>query len=75
MLYYKVEELLNAGYDVDRRAMIGESARTPEAGVPPKSGTVYLAAADREGNMVSFIQSNYMDFGSALVVPGTGINL
>jgi gamma-glutamyltranspeptidase/glutathione hydrolase len=40
-----------------------------------QGGTVYLAAADREGNMVSFIQSNYMGFGSGLVVPGTGIAL
>ena len=38
-------------------------------------GTVYLCAADRSGNMVSYIQSNYMGFGSGLVVPGTGISL
>ncbi len=41
----------------------------------PKGGTVYLATADGEGNMVSFIQSNYMGFGSGIVVPGTGIAL
>ncbi|MED5012660.1 gamma-glutamyltransferase, partial [Geobacillus stearothermophilus] len=46
-----------------------------EPGTPPKGGTVYLAAADGEGNMVSYIQSNYMGFGSGLVVPGTGIAL
>jgi len=38
-------------------------------------GTVYLCTADRSGNMVSYIQSNYMGFGSGLVVPGTGISL
>ena len=38
-------------------------------------GTVYLCTADRSGNMVSYIQSNYMGFGSGLVVPGTGIAL
>jgi gamma-glutamyltranspeptidase/glutathione hydrolase len=42
-------------------------------GAPPKSGTVYLAAADASGMMVSYIQSNYMGFGSGIVVPNTGI--
>jgi gamma-glutamyltranspeptidase/glutathione hydrolase len=42
--------------------------------VPP-SGTVYLATADASGMMVSYIQSNYMGFGSGVVVPGTGISL
>ncbi len=45
------------------------------AQTPPKSGTVYLCAADGEGNMVSYIQSNYMGFGSGVVVRGTGIGL
>ena len=39
------------------------------------AGTVYLATADKDGNMVSFIQSNYMGFGSGLVVEDTGISL
>ena len=43
--------------------------------MPPKSGTVYLCTADSEGNMVSFIQSNYMGFGSGVVVKDTGIAL
>lgn len=38
-------------------------------------GTVYACAADRDGMMVSLIQSNYRGFGSGLVVPGTGISL
>lgn len=70
-----VEQLLNDAYGKERRELIGEFARTPEAGEPPKGGTVYLATADGEGNMVSFIQSNYSGFGSGLVVPGTGIAL
>jgi gamma-glutamyltranspeptidase / glutathione hydrolase len=45
------------------------------AGVPAKGGTVLLCAADQSGMMVSFIQSNYMGFGSGVVVPGTGISL
>ncbi len=39
-------------------------------GTPPKSGTVYLTAADASGMMISFIQSNYMGFGSGVVVDG-----
>lgn len=42
---------------------------------PPDGGTVYLTAADQEGMMVSFIQSNYHGFGSGIVIPGTGISL
>ena len=44
-------------------------------GEPPRGGTVYLCAADEDGMMVSLIQSNYMGFGSGVVVPGTGISL
>ncbi len=44
-------------------------------GDPMDGGTVYLTTADRHGNMVSYIQSNYMGFGSGLVVPNTGIAL
>lgn len=46
--------------------------------VPPDpyhGGTVYVATADGEGRLVSYIQSNYMGFGSGIVVPGTGIAL
>lgn len=44
-------------------------------GTPKPGGTVLLTAADDEGQMVSFIQSNYTGFGSGIVVPGTGIAL
>ena len=44
-------------------------------GTPPRGGTVYLTAADEGGMMVSLIQSNYMGFGSGIVVPGTGISM
>ena len=44
-------------------------------GVPAATGTVYLTAADANGGMISYIQSNYMGFGSGVVVPGTGISL
>lgn len=70
-----VEELLSETYAQKRRDLIGNRALTPEPGNLPNGGTVYLATADAEGNMVSYIQSNYMGFGSGLVVPGTGIAL
>ncbi|MRG87880.1 gamma-glutamyltransferase family protein [Salinibacillus xinjiangensis] len=70
-----VEGLLSEEYAKSRSALIEEEAIEPEPGNPPKGGTVYLATADNEGNMVSFIQSNYMGFGSGLVVPETGISL
>ncbi|OZU88164.1 gamma-glutamyltransferase [Virgibacillus indicus] len=69
------QDILSDAYAGVRRKLIAEEAMQPEAGEPKGSGTVYLAAADSEGNMVSFIQSNYMGFGSGLVVPGTGIAL
>ncbi|MHB8076357.1 gamma-glutamyltransferase family protein [Desulfosporosinus fructosivorans] len=70
-----VEELLSDAYAKQRREEIGARALQPEPGNPPQGGTVYLATADGEGNMVSYIQSNYMGFGSGLVVPETGISL
>ncbi|RXZ80120.1 gamma-glutamyltransferase family protein [Paenibacillaceae bacterium] len=69
------QDLLSSAYLAQRRALITDQALLPEPGTPKLGGTVYLATADREGNMVSFIQSNYMGFGSGLVVPGTGIAL
>ncbi len=71
----KIEELLSKEYGKERAKLIGEKALMPEAGEPSKGGTVYFATADGEGNMVSYIQSNFMGFGSGLVVPGTGIAL
>ncbi|WP_127581948.1 gamma-glutamyltransferase family protein [Paenibacillus koleovorans] len=70
-----VEDLLSEAYATERAGLIGEEALYPGPGTPPRGGTVYMAAADEEGNMVSFIQSNYMGFGSGVVVEGTGIAL
>lgn len=70
-----VSGLLDPAYIAARRALIGPQARVPEAGQPPRSGTVYLCTADRDGMMVSYIQSNYDGFGSGIVVPGAGIAL
>ena len=70
-----VADLLSQAYADERRSLIGKRAILPMPGAPPRGGTVYLSTADSEGNMVSLIQSNYMGFGSGLVVPGTGIAL
>jgi gamma-glutamyltranspeptidase / glutathione hydrolase len=67
--------LLDPGYSASRRALIGDMASEPTAGKPQSGGTVYLCAADSDGMMVSYIQSNYAGFGSGVVVPGTGIAL
>lgn len=68
--------LLDPGYLADRARLIDlHRAGDPGHGAPKPGGTVYLAAADAGGMMVSFIQSNYMGFGSGVVVPGTGISL
>ena len=50
-------------------------ASTPEPRGDPVGGTVYLVAADRWGNMVSFIYSIYDTFGSGITVPGYGFVL
>lgn len=68
-----VRGLLDKRYAAERRALIGEQALDPSPGAPERGGTVYLCAADKDGLMVSYIQSNYMGFGSGIVVPGFGV--
>ena len=69
-------QMLDAGYLEQRaKAIDMRRAQHHEAGIPTSGGTVYLTAADERGMMLSFIQSNYMGFGSGVVVPGTGISL
>lgn len=71
-----VESLLDRNYLQSRAALIRmDQAEKPVHGIPSQGGTVYLSAADASGMMVSLIQSNYMGFGSGVVVPGTGISL
>ena len=69
-------DLLDPGYLAARAARIDRRrAQDFGPGVPPRGGTVYLCAADASGMMVSLIQSNYLGFGSGVVIPGTGISL
>lgn len=70
------EQMLDSSYLKQRASQIDLScASLPMAGIPRSGGTVYLTTADENGMMVSFIQSNYMGFGSGVVVPGYGISL
>ncbi|MGA8006213.1 MAG: gamma-glutamyltransferase family protein [Burkholderiales bacterium] len=70
------QRMLDKAYLKSRAKLIDMKKAQPFApGTPPKGGTVYLTAADASGMMVSMIQSNYMGFGSGVVVPGTGISL
>ena len=71
----RVEDLLSPAYAGQRRALVGPRALEPRPGDPFCGGTVYFCTADGQGNMVSYIQSNYQSFGSGVVVPGTGISL
>ena len=70
------EQMLSDAYLDSRAKLIRLDGATHfEAGRPHAGGTVYLTAADENGMMISFIQSNYMGFGSGVVVPGTGISM
>ncbi|MDF2643763.1 MAG: ywrD 3, partial [Pseudomonas sp.] len=70
------EQMLDPAYLAHRAKSIDlGKASHPDFGMPKAGGTVYLSAADESGMMVSFIQSNYMGFGSGVVVPGYGVSL
>ncbi len=68
--------MLDDAYLAGRARLIDpKRAQDFGAGNPVKGGTIYLTAADESGMMVSFIQSNYMGFGSGVVVPGYGVSM
>jgi len=73
-----VEHFLSDAYIRERRLLIDPAKameRTEPGRASTASDTIYLAVADKDGNMVSFINSVYDYFGSGIVVPGTGILL
>ncbi|UCC26414.1 MAG: gamma-glutamyltransferase [Gemmatimonadales bacterium] len=77
-LEFPVTELLDPGYLATRRDLLDPSraAERQEPGAfATSTETIYLAIADGEGNMVSFIHSIYEYFGSGIVIPGTGFVL
>ncbi|HEX7687854.1 MAG TPA: gamma-glutamyltransferase, partial [Burkholderiaceae bacterium] len=69
-------QLLDDAYLAERAKLVDPArAQAFAHGNPVRGGTIYLAAADERGMMVSFIQSNYMGFGSGCVEPTFGISL
>jgi gamma-glutamyltranspeptidase/glutathione hydrolase len=69
-------EMLDPAYLKERAKLIKlDQATHFKFGMPSSGGTVYLTTADSSGMMVSFIQSNYMGFGSGVVVPEFGVSL
>jgi gamma-glutamyltranspeptidase/glutathione hydrolase len=76
MTHVAAKHLLDSDYLAERARLIDPAkAQNFSSGAPRQGGTVCLSAADSDGMMVSFIQSNYAGFGSGVVVPGTGIHL
>ncbi|GJM62854.1 gamma-glutamyltransferase [Persicobacter diffluens] len=68
-----IEELISKNYAAKRRSLITNRAgKSYPAGKLKDGDTIYLTVADKEGNMVSLIQSNYRGMGSGMVPPGLG---
>jgi gamma-glutamyltranspeptidase/glutathione hydrolase len=73
-----VATLLSKNWASERARLIDQQHANCDAkagDLPPGSETTYLTVVDRDGNMVSLIQSNYSSFGSGIVAPGTGFVL
>lgn len=71
------DRLISKEYAAERAALIGDRAlERITSGVEglKEGGTIYLTTADRHGNMVSLIQSNFRGMGTGFVVPGTGFS-
>ena len=72
-----VEELISKAYAAKRRALINENRASYnfKAGDPFAKETIFLTAADKDGNMIALIQSNYRGMGSGMVPDGLGFML
>ena len=69
-------QMLDPAYLAQRAKLINPHKATHfPFGLPQSGGTIYLSATDEQGRMISFIQSNYMGFGSGVVVPDWGVSL
>ena len=77
-VHVPVKELISKEYAAERSKEINarRASQNPQAGVIANTdNTIYLTVADKDGNMVSFIQSNYRGMGSGMVPPGLGFML
>jgi gamma-glutamyltranspeptidase/glutathione hydrolase len=72
-----VSRIISKEYGAQQRARINlnRAAESVESGVPPAGDTVYLTVVDKDRNAVSFINSIFLNFGSTVTVPDTGIVL
>ena len=72
-----VEELISKEYALERNKLINlrKAASTYESGIFEDGDTIYMTVADKDGNMVSLIQSNYRGMGSGMVPPNLGFML
>jgi len=72
-----IQTLISKEYAKERWPLIdsNKAALTDEAGILKQGDTIYLTTADKDGNMVSLIQSNYRGMGSGMVPPGLGFML
>ena len=72
-----VDELISKEYALERNKIINlrKAASTYESGIFEDGDTIYMTVADKDGNMVSLIQSNYRGMGSGMVPPNLGFML
>lgn len=70
-----VNELISEAYGNERRKLISEQAGIYKAGEISAGETIYMTVADKDGNMISLIQSNYRGMGSGMVPPKLGFML
>jgi gamma-glutamyltranspeptidase/glutathione hydrolase len=72
-----VKELISKSYAKERAKLIdlNNVSATDEPGILKSGDTIYLTVADKFGNMVSLIQSNYRGMGSGMMPPGLGFML
>jgi gamma-glutamyltranspeptidase/glutathione hydrolase len=71
------ETILSKEYAAERRELIGDRASrdlSNGVSVMEEGDTIFLTTADKDGNMVSLIQSNFRGMGTGFVVPGTGFS-